>query len=283
MKTTNQIRSMATVMVLLFVVTATGCQKENEITPNPGTGVTPPPVVSPPAPAVVPKPREITTITDGVVSRIQTYTYDSQEKLSIYVSKNETSVDSVIMQSDQQVSFRTVRNNGSKQNVVLSLNANKTYKRMDLLSPVTGGVADQAVINNTQFRIDSIMQPRTGLPLGKFNYISNNLNAIQTEVQRINVNYFNNLPYQKGINEILLPSTPLKYYKLLEQEDITTTHFFDKLMQQVIINIGSGRFELHDYSYEFDNENRVTKITDAITFTTSGSSVRKIAVSTITY
>ena len=281
MKTNKTIRSMAAIAAVIFAVAATGCQKENEITPNPGTGVTPPPVVSPPAPAVVPKPREITTITDGVVSRIQTYTYDSQGKLSIYVSKNETSVDTVVIQTEQ-ASIRTIRNNGTRVNLALRINANKTYKRMDVLSS-SNTTTESAIFNSTQFKIDSITKQGLNLPLAKFDYISNNLNGIQTEVQKINVNYYNNLSYQKGINELPIFITPIRYYKVLEQEDATTTHLFNKMLKQIIINNGAGRFELHDFVYEFDSQNRVRKITDTITLTTSSSSVQKTAVTTITY
>ncbi len=281
MKTNKTIRSMAAIAAVIFAVAATGCQKENEITPNPGTGVTPPPVVSPPAPAVVPKPREITTITDGVVSRIQTYTYDSQGKLSIYVSKNETSVDTVVIQTEQ-ASIRTIRNNGTRVNLALRINANKTYKRMDVLSS-SNTTTESAIFNSTQFKIDSITKQGLNFPLAKFDYISNNLNGIQTEVQKINVNYYNNLSYQKGINELPIFITPIRYYKVLEQEDATTTHLFNKMLKQIIINNGAGRFELHDFVYEFDSQNRVRKITDTITLTTSSSSVQKTAVTTITY
>lgn len=274
---------MAAMMVILFAATATGCQNENEITPNPGSGVTTPPVVTPPAAVSVPKPKEIITVVNGMTTRIQSYTYDSQGMLTIYASKNEASVDSVIMQPNQ-VSYRSIRSGGLRVNMGLALNSNKTYKRVDLLSSSTGGVVDQAIFNhNAQFRIDSITQPRTDLPLARFDYISNNLNGIQMEVQKINVNYSHNLSYQKGINEIPFSITPVKYFKLLEQEDATTTQLYNKLLKQIIINNGTGRFELHDFVYEFDGQNRVSKITDTITFTTSSTSVQKIAVSTITY
>ncbi len=278
MKTNKTIRRMAAIMGILFAAAATGCQKESEITPNPGSGGTTPPVVTP---VSVPKPREITTVMNGITTRIQSYTYDSRGKLSIYVSKNITSVDSVILQPNR-VSMITSRNNGTRLNLLLTLNADKTYKRFDALSSLSTP-GEHAAFNNTQFKIDSITQPGINFPLAKFDYISNNLNGIQTEVQKINVNYSNNLSYQKGINEIPFSHNPVKYFKLLEQENATTTHLYSKMIQQVIINNGAGRFELHDLVYEFDGQNRVSKITDTITFTTSSSSVQKIAVSTITY
>lgn len=153
---------------------------------------------------------------------------------------------------------------------------------MDVLSS-SNTTTESAIFNSTQFKIDSITKQGLNFPLAKFDYISNNLNGIQTEVQKINVNYYNNLSYQKGINELPIFITPIRYYKVLEQEDATTTHLFNKMLKQIIINNGAGRFELHDFVYEFDSQNRVRKITDTITLTTSSSSVQKTAVTTITY
>ncbi len=286
MKTIKTIRSRVAMMVVIFAVAATSCQKENNITPNPGNGVvTPPPAnipVTPPAPAV-PQPRFISTTVNGTTIKLETYEYDAQGKLKSYVSKNETSLDSVIIQPDRTLIISN-RNSGSRQLTALSLNADKTFKQMDLLSSVTGGnIIDQAFFKNTQFRIDSVVQSVNNPASLKIGYIGNKLNSIELGAQKINVNYFENLPYQKGINEIPVKFLPIRYLKVLEQGGISSTSLYNKLICQVIINNGNSRFELHDYVYEFDAQSRVTKITDTITFTTASTSTQKVAISVISY
>ena len=282
MKTNNTIRSMAAMMVILFAVTTTSCQKENEITPNPGTGVTtppvnntPPPVAVPPLPAVNTKPRFITTVANGSTVRSQGYEYDSQGKLIRYFSKNTASVDSVILSGNVAL-FKTARNSGTSVQKLI-MNSNKTMRNL---------ISDNIELRfeHNQNKINTLTQSIDG---GTFNtvarmdYLDDNLSAINGEAV-ISYTYYNNLPYQKGINELPTALKPFQYYKVLEQEEATSNVLYKKLLKQSVLNTG-GRREMHEFVYAFDSDNRVSKITETITITVSGNSTQKTSESIISY
>ncbi len=65
-------------------------------------------------------------------------------------------------------------------------------------------------------------------------------------------------------------------------ENATSTVLYSKLIRQVIMDFGNRR-ELHDYTYTFDANNRVTQIRDTQTTVTSTSSVQKVFVSSVSY
>lgn len=80
----------------------------------------------------------------------------------------------------------------------------------------------------------------TPLVVGEFDYTSNNLTKIGAEI-RIDINYFNDLPYQKGINEIPVALKPIKFYKVMEIENTTSTILYSKMIRQIIIDFGNRK------------------------------------------
>ncbi|MFN8295463.1 MAG: hypothetical protein U0T69_04670 [Chitinophagales bacterium] len=277
MKTNKTIRSIVAMMVIFFAVTATSCKKENEITPETPQAPTAPGVPNTPViPAVSMKPVSIITTENGSAVRKQVYNYNAQGKLIRYESLAGANASDSVVPSNNSIAF--FKHGSSDAIQVLTLNTDKTFKSLFLRT-------SQADFVNNQNQLNLIQQTRPDgsiLTAAEFAYVGNNLNAIGGEI-RININYYNNLPYQKGINEIPVIVKPIKFYKLMEQENITTTLLYNKLIHQVIIQSSASRFETHEFTYVFDSNNRVTQITDVITVTTSTSSAQKVLVSTVSY
>ncbi len=273
MKKTS-IRSIVTMLVIFFAVAATSCNKDNEITPTaPQVPAIPP---TPAAPAISLKPISIETKENGNTIRKQSYAYDSQGKLAKYESSTgvASSSDSVLVRQNN-VSFKTP--GSSTINQSLTFNADKTF---DALFSAT----DQIDFVNNQTRLSRMTKARpnnTPLSIGVFNYINNNLVTMASEI-RIDISYHDNLPYQKGINEIPVGLKPIKFYKIMEMENATSTVLYSKLIRQVIMDFGNRR-ELHDYTYTFDANNRVTQIRDTQTTVTSTTSVQRVFISTVLY
>jgi hypothetical protein len=269
------IRSIVTMLVIFFAVTTTSCNKDNEIAPTaPPVPVIPP---TPVAPAISLKPIFIETKENGNIIRKQSYAYDSQGKLAKYESSTgvASTSDSVLVRQNN-VSFKTP--GLSTINQSLTFNADKTF---DALFSAT----EQIDFENNQTRLSRMTKSRpnsTPLTVGVFNYINDNLSTIGSEI-RIDISYHDNLPYQKGINEIPVGFKPIKFYKIMEMENASNTVLYNKLIRQVIITSGGGRFETHDYTYDFDSNNRVTQIRDTQTTVTSTTSVQRVFISNVLY
>ena len=270
MKKTS-IRSIVAMMVIFFAVTATSCKKETEIAPTtPNAPVVPP---TPVTPAVSMKPTFILTTENGTTIRKQSYVYDAQGKLVKYESIGTFS-DSVLVRQNN-VAFKTPGSNTI--NLSLTFNADKTF---DALFSAT----DQIDFENNQTKLSRMTKARpnaTPLTVGVFNYTNNNLSSIGAEI-RIDINYFDNLTYQKGINEIPVVIKPIKYYKIMEMENATTTVLYNKMIRNIIMDFGN-RIVTYEYAYAFDSNQRVTQINEVITNTTAISSSQKVLVSTISY
>jgi hypothetical protein len=265
---------MAAIAAVIFAATLSGCNK-TEVAP-----VTPPPVNNTPPPVVVPpaintKPRFITTTENGSTIKSQAYEYDSQGKLTRFFSKNTTSVDTVIINANVVI-FKIERNSGVSIQK-LFLNADKTMKNLFSSNIEVQFENNQNKISRLAQRVDN----------GSFNniagldYTNNNLSSINAEAV-LSFNYYNDLPYQKGINELPTAFKPFQYYKVLEQEQATSSLLYGKLLRQALLNAGTRR-ELHNYAYTFDSDNRVIKITDTITITVGSATTQKTQESIISY
>jgi hypothetical protein len=276
MKTNKTTRSIVAMMVIFFAVSISSCKKEDSIVPNnPNVPTTPVAPTIPVTPAVSMKPTSIITSENGTSVRKEIYKYDATGKLNNYVSITRNGEDSVLI-ADNRVAFK--RQGANVVSQVLTFNTDKTFKAIF-------SATDQTDFVNNQTKLSRITKARpnnTPLTVGEFAYTNNNLSSIGAEI-RIDINYYNNLPYQKGINEIPLAFKPVFNYKVMEQENATTSILYNKLIKQVITNFGGSRFELHDYVYDFDTSNRVIKITDTVTNTTANSSTQKVLISNITY
>lgn len=273
MKTGIQFRNMAAVAVVVFAALVSACKK-NEIAPvTPPSSGTPPVVAQPPT--VNAQPRVISTVENGVTIRTQTYEYDSQGNLTRYASKSGNVVDSVLIRSNN-VAFKLA--NASTIAASLLFNTDKTFKTFFLSS-------DQIDFENNQTKLARMTKPganNTPVTLGIFTYTNSNLSKIGAEIT-IDINYYENLPYQKGINELPTTFKPLKFYKVMELENTTSTILYNKLIRQVIIGLGTANVKTHQYSYSFDANNRVTGITEVITSTNNSSTTQTTKVSTISY
>ncbi|MCB0506991.1 MAG: hypothetical protein KDD21_01700 [Bacteroidetes bacterium] len=272
MKTVTKIRSIVAIIVIFFAAFSTSCNKAENITPTPPTPQGP---QIPETPAVSLKPSTIITTENGVATRKQFYQYDNQGNLLKYLSVDvNNGFDSVLLRSNN-VSFKTSETNEIAQS--LTLNNSRTFKSL------FSGTTQIDFINNGNnlSSMQRIRQGNTPLNVGAFTYSGNNLSVIGAEI-RIDINYHQNLPYQKGINEIPVALKPIKFYKIMEMENATSTFLYNKFIRQVIIDFGN-RKELHSYSYTFDENNRVTEIRDVQTITTSTSSSQKTVISNISY
>lgn len=257
-------------MVILFAAAATGCKKESEITP--GNGINTPPV-NPVATAVSTKPRSIITSENGTDLRKQIYEYDAQGKLTKYESTG-TSSDSVLVNGNS-VTFKRPGSNNAV--LVLTFNPDKTFKASFTANTQFDFINNQSKLSRmTQASPNNI--PATD---AVFNYTNNNIGSMASEI-RVELDYFDNLPYQKGINEIPIALKPIKYYKIMEQENATSTVLYNKMLRSVSLVSGSRR-ETHEYTYAFDADRRVTQINELITNSTATSSSQRILKSSVSY
>ncbi len=262
MKTNTIIRSMAAIAAVIFAIAATGCQKENEITPNPGNGVITPPIV---VPGVNMKPKKITTTDGGVVEYEEFYTYDSQNHLLLYLKKKNHLSDSVRIKSG----FVDIITNsgGLIYKETLTLNPDKTFKHIAQKDPNGGNIEFDCL--NSQIKLSRIVRLRantTPKTILVANYLTNpDIAEIQVEESKYIISYYNNLPYQKGINEISGEFYSLRYFKVMEQEDATTMFLYNKLIKNITLVSNSSLIrEVHDFTYEFDSSNRVTVVKETI-------------------
>ena len=277
MKTNKTIRSIVAMMVIFFAAATTSCKKESEITPTtPQTPTAPVIPVTPVTPAVSTRPTFILTTENGSAVRKQVYQYDAQGKLKKYESLTSGNTSDSVSVSTNRLGF--FRHGSANVSQVLVLNTDKTYKSLFFSS-------SQVDFENNQNKLSRILQTRTDgsvSAVAGFSYTGNSLNSMSAEIT-ISINYYNNIPYQTGINEIPVAVKPLKYYKLLEQENATSTILYDKLIRQVILQLSASRIETHDFAYTFDSNNRVTQITDTVKLSNGNASAQKVFVSTITY
>ena len=278
MKKVTTSRSIVALMVIFFAVATSSCKKEDTITPgNPPAPTGPAVPTVPVTPAVSMKPRFITTTENGRTIRKEEYKYDTQGKLTSYATANPTTGEDSVLVFANSVSFKRQGSNVVSQ--VLVFNTDKTFKSLF-------GAADQINFNNDQTRLSNMIKISSNggsnTSAGEFAYSSDNLSSISAEV-RIDINYDNSLPYQKGINEIPVVFKPLSNFKVMEQENATATMLYSKLIKQVIITSSRSTFETHNYSYVMDENNRVTKITEVITNTTASTSSQKTRVKSIAY
>jgi len=257
MKTIQPFRTITALMLVLFAITVSSCKKESTV-----------------APEVSLKPTKIITTENGTTIRIQRYVYDAQGKLANYESIGNGTSDSVLVRAGS-IAFK--RPGNSEVSQVLTFNADRTFKAIF-------SATEQTDFANNQTKLSRITKARpnnTPLSVGVFNYTNDNLSAMLAEI-RIDISYHDNLPYQKGINEIPVAFKPLQFYKILEQEDATATQLYSRLINSILLDFGN-RQERHDYTYTFDAEDRVTEINELVTIITPSSTNLLQFTSTVSY
>jgi hypothetical protein len=269
-KTNKTIRSMATMMSIFFVVAATSCKKENVITPDAA------------ASGVSFKPKSIVTTQDGISgnSRVQTYEYDSQNKLTKFVCVSGTTKDSLVLTTDGIGFIRKV-NGAVRTKEFLSFNPDKSLKELTSSS-------NSGLITLTPSFLAFPGSPRTlaGLSNGTISlglsYLDNNLRRIDMNTENVSYTYYNNLGFQKGINELQVESTALLYHKLAEQENMTSYSLFSKLLHTVTAKDGNTVRRVDTYNYVLDEQGRVSTVFLNVDFPSSGAASQQFQ-STITY
>jgi hypothetical protein len=257
MKTTQPFRTITALILVLFTITVSSCKKESAVTPE-----------------VSFKPTKIITTENGATIRIQRYMYDAQGKLANYESIGNGTSDSVLIRAGS-IAFKRPGNTEVSQ--VLTFNADQTFKAIFSASEQTDFVNNQTKLS----RITKARPNNTPLSLGVFNYTNDNLNSMISEI-RLDISYHNDLPYQKGINEIPVVFKPIQFYKIMEQENTTTMQLYSKLIKSIMLDFGN-RQERHDYTYTFDAEDRVTEINELVTIITPASTNLLELISTVSY
>ncbi len=260
MKTLNSIRSMAAIAAVIFAIAATGCQKENEITPN-----------NNPTTTVSFKPKSIVTTKVGnpEAVRTQTYEYDGNNKLLKFLSVSGTTRDSLFFTSEGMGFIRRVRGDvQTKEN--LRFNPDKSLK--ELSSSSSSGLIrltpDFIALPGSSNTLSALRDANHHIG---FSYLDGNLKSISVNTEGVNFTYYNNLGFQKGINEIPVESTALMYHKLAEQEGMTNYSFSSKLIHTITATDGGVVRRINTFSYVQDTNGRVTTIFETVDSPSSGA------------
>ncbi len=269
MKTTAK-KMMMAMIAFVFAATTTSCKKESGIIP------------STPTPTVSLKPKSIVTTEDGVagVFRTQTYEYDSRNHLTKFVSVSATTKDSLIFNS-AGIGFLRMVNGTIRSKELLKLNSDKSLRQL-----VISGNSSTLVL--TPLFTDLPGSPNTLTSLSdasnliEFTYLDKNLRSINVNTESVSYTYYDNIRYQKGINEIQSESTALLYHKIAEQEDMINYSLFSKLIHTVTIKLGNDVKKIVTYNYVLDEQGRVTKIFETIDFISNADPSRQFQ-HTITY
>ncbi|MFN8295466.1 MAG: hypothetical protein U0T69_04685 [Chitinophagales bacterium] len=271
MKTNKTIRSIVAMMVIFFAVSTTSCKKESEISPaNNNT------------PTVSFKPKSIVTTKDGDPGnfRLQTYEYNNQNKLTKFVSVSGSTKDSLVLIADG-IGFIRKNNAAVRTKEFLSFNPDKSLKELSVssssglisLSPVFVALPNS---NSTLVNLAN-----ANINIG-FSYLDGNLRTLSVDQESVSYTYYNNLPFQKGINELQVESTALMYHKLAEQENMTNYSLFSKLLHTVTATDRGVVRRVDTYNYVMDEHGRVVTIFLNTDFPASGSPSQQFQ-STITY
>ncbi len=270
MKKVTTSRSIVALMVIFFAVAATGCKKENEIVPN-GT-----------SPTVSIKPKSIITKEVGTPGnfRVQTYGYDSQNKLTKFISSSGTTRDSLVLFRDGIGFIRRV--NGSiESKEFLIFNSDKSLKELNVSSRSRAITLTPVFATLQGSPVTLVGLNNSSINLG-FTYLDNNVKSIGINTESLTYTYYNNLPFQKGINEMQVESAALMYHKVAEQENMTNYTFFSKLLHTVTVKDGNTVRRVDTYSYIHDEHGRVKTIIMNVDFPAGGSASQQF-LSDITY
>ena len=212
------IKNKIAIMIFLSISILSACKKEEAVTPiSPSTPTAP---TIPVIPAVSMKPIHVFTTENGATIKSQNFNYNTQGVLVKYDVKSSTGIDSVIINSNS-VAFK--KNTSNNVVASLTLNTDKTFKSL-----FQGNDQFFFEHNNTQLlSLFKIIPNNASQQTAQFNYTNNTLTTIFAEI-RIDINYHNNLPYQKGINELPVALKPIQFYKAIELSNISTSVLYNK-------------------------------------------------------
>jgi hypothetical protein len=249
MQTNNQFRSGIALLAFAFAALATACTQSdgNEAIP-------------PVDPSISIRPARIITLENGIEIRRQDYQYKPDGKLRMYISHAEQDIDTVILQSN---GMEIRRKRGSDLvREFLFLNADKAYA--NFRTTESGVSFDFENSGNHLSRIFKSGPNAFQTLIAQTTYENGSLAGILSEDTEIRITYYNELPYQKGVNELPTEFSAFTYYKIAESEMLTSTLFYNKLIREYSI-IENGILEdKHEYAYTFDNLGRVMEIDQVI-------------------
>lgn len=269
MKTTAQ-RMMIAIIALVFAVSTPSCKKESTITPG----------------DVSFKAKSIITKENGIVVRTQTYEYDSNNKITKYVSAEGNRRDSMEL-TGNNVLFKSRIDGSTKTTETLKFNIDKSLSEIsetNFVSSTTETLfTDFSAISATTSGLTALINNSAEIILS-FKYTEGNLSALSSNGghDKMVFTYLNNAAFQKGINELPVVSMSLKYHKIIEQEDRANYAFSNKLINTVTLSLDAVIKRIHSYAYIRDAQGRIVTINETISFPSS-STADKILVHTITY
>jgi hypothetical protein len=244
MKAIQHIGRAAAMFTLAFAPLLGGCSKT-----EPG----------PPGNAIIDvvslKPSSIITTKNGEEISREIYQY-RLGALTHYIRLLPGETDSMVLLGDS-VQYRRIFASHSTREMLL-LNNNKTFQRYR-----TGSLAGtEFVFQNRIFELNRVLieRPDSGPELMMlFEYSDQRILSYTLYNSNTTISYYDDLPYQKGINELPVANTALLIHKILEQENATSMRLYDKLFRET--EMQSGPFgKRTTYSYEFDEHQRVKTI-----------------------
>lgn len=222
----------------------------------------------------------VTTNSNRTVVQTQTYNYDGRN-FGIYVCSNSLGTDTVVRSGWNQVRFWI--QSDAAQLRSQSLFVNSTDRNLGGLS--IGTLGSYVAFNHSHNLLTQANGSYRGLQTvqTKFTYSGNNVVGISNDFHKTTISYYTNLPYQPGINSISSDLAPIRYFKLLETANITSTVLYDKLIKKVTVVNSNGTTNTFDYSYTLNSKNQVTQIVETITQKTSTSIITSAFTHKITY
>ncbi|MFN8237526.1 MAG: hypothetical protein U0T77_05100 [Chitinophagales bacterium] len=269
MKTTTQRMTIA-IMAFVFAATTTSCKKENTITPG-NTSV---------------KPKSIITKENGTIVRTQTYEYNGSNKITQYVSAEGNRRDSMVLVGNE-VQFISKINGVPGTAEILKFNADSTLNELSETKFSNGNTdrfsTDFSAISATAVALTGLISSAAEVVLS-LQYTEENLSVISSDGgrEKSTFTYLNNAAFQKGINEIPVASMAFKYHKIIEQEDIASYKFSNKLINTFTVAVDGVIKRIHTYSYIRDAQNRIVTINETISFPSTGAASKRLE-HTITY
>ncbi|MFN8236790.1 MAG: hypothetical protein U0T77_01350 [Chitinophagales bacterium] len=256
MKTIKTIRSSVAMMVMLFAVTATSCQKES---------------INPAQPELVNrKPKSIITTNDqGVTVGREDFIYRN-DTLVAYLN-DKTLRDSILV----------LPNSSSKALEAYSMFSSRVFK-CELFLGADKQIAQSSesafstrlrdVITNNSMIKSIVDEDSRGFSLTDVVYDGNNISSFIYKGDTVRITYYDTLSYQKGINALPIGFFGIEHFRLLELNDRTNTKLYSKLIKSVTRKSAATRnhIDSNSYSYVMDAHNRVISVTDISTWGTIG-------------
>ena len=259
------------IIAVIFAAIITSCKKENEVTPNGNQNNTP--VV------VNEKPLSIITrdLSNNRIVIEERFTYQNNQLVK-YVKKSADEIDSVIVfQSASQNGFQDFSTFASLPTSVQTLFLSSDKQMHDFTTSNNGITGNFAISNSTISNVVNSANAQRFL-IKDAVYENDNIKSFVVNgigVDTVKVTYDESLGYKKGINELPITFNAMRFFKLLELNNMTSTKMYSKLIKFITkkTNKRTNNFTTHQFSYTFDAKGRIATITDNKSIGTQNLSV----------